>query len=187
MYYNLRVQKTKNWGFQMDDVCQAFGSPWLTFALMESGDMVFDRNTGELVPAEQIVDDPLRFNRVSRLNGCEHEYDLDDDDDFSVEGAGVGIDEEIIREEEGDESSDSTPSFDEDYDDIDIIDPAAVMAAPCLCSSKARHDDAGNDKLDGERRYRFFCSHGRHGRQIYKDRKLRMEGSGRTRPVNAIW
>ncbi len=170
-------------------------APGMILSELEGGGMIFDRNSGEYLPAEQVLLDPLRISQLDILEqdhlGCLKLALCDDVPDDGEVSALQGDDEE------GDgfdgTNPDSTRSFASDEEELtrliaehlDDFGDANVIRGngghPVLGSCKASHPDLGNDKLDNDRLYRYN-SHGPRGRQVYKDRRLRQEGSGKTRP-----
>lgn len=160
-------------------------APGMILSELEGGGMIFDRNSGEYLPAEQVLLDPLRISQIDILSedhlGCLRWNVLDEDlagIEASVSNDGDGDDEEL-----GDGfdefDSDLSAGFANDEEELAalIASQEADMSSahvirgngghPVLGSCKGRHPDFCQEKNDNG------PSYGHRGRQTNKGRQQR--------------
>ncbi len=130
-------------------------APGMIFGSLDGGGMLIDRNSGEYVPAEQVLRDPLHLCQIDILDedhlGC-----------LRIDITG----EEADGDENTDPEEEDTPTtrFLDRQEELDalIAEQEVDMGMVRVTSTKGRHSEFGNDKGNSKPR-----SGGR--RQAYKD------------------
>lgn len=144
-------------------ICCAFAQPGVATAYMGNADMGFDPETGEYVPREQFIDtyDDHRFSTHDR----EEEEDSDgEDEDFNAD-------------------LEMEAAWEDRYDELSalVAEQEADETTAYATSTKGTHPEfRGKEKLGP---YRSLPR----GKDTSKDRRLRANGSAKTRARDTAW